>query len=183
MFNKINRRYILALYQDALLQNNVNQVTDDATFILNTLKGSRELQVFFKSPVIDAVKKEKIVKSVFEGKIQNNTLNFILILIQRGREMLIKSILEDFIIFKNEKNGFLNVDITTAVEISDEEKKNLKSKIDEYTKLNTIPNFSVDNKLIGGFVVKIKDTILDASIKRQLELLKKRFKEGEIILN
>jgi len=172
MFNKINRRYILALYQDALLQNNVNQVTDDATFILNTLKGSRELQVFFKSPVIDAVKffkspvidavkKEKIVKSVFEGKIQNNTLNFILILIQRGREMLIKSILEDFIIFKNEKNGFLNVDITTAVEISDEEKKNLKSKIDEYTKFNTIPNFSVDNKLIGGFVVKIKDTILD----------------------
>lgn len=183
MYNKINRRYVLALYEDALLQKNVDKVSDDAHFILNTLKDSKDLRIFFKSPVIDSEKKQKVVRSVFEGKIQNNTLNFIMILIQRGREMLIKSMFEDFIIFKDEKNGFINVDITTAVDITDDEKKNLKTKIDEYTGLKTIPNFSIDNKLIGGFVVKIKDTILDASIKRQLELLKKRFKEGEIILN
>ncbi|MBE2255254.1 MAG: ATP synthase F1 subunit delta [Ignavibacteria bacterium] len=183
MFNKINRRYIQALYEDSLQHHNLEKVSDDAQFIINTLNDSNELRVFFKSPVIDADKKQKIVKSIFEGRIQKNTLNFILILIQRGREMFIKSIFEDFIIFKNEKNGYINVNVTTAVELNDQEKKNLKAKIDEYSGYNTIPSFSVDNKLIGGFVVKIKDTILDASIKRQLELLKKRFKESDVILN
>lgn len=183
MFQKIARRYSNALYGEALATKNVDKISSDAVLILDAVNNSRELELFFKSQIIDKTKKEQIVRAIFEKKIGQSTLNFILLLIERGREEYIKDILEDYQNLENNKNGIVKVEITTAVELSKEEKESLKEKIDGYTNLKSTAVYKLDRNLIGGFVVKISDVILDASIKRQLELLKKKLKEGELILN
>jgi len=67
--------------------------------------------------------------------------------------------------------------------LNENEKANMKSKIESYTKLKGELTFELDKSIIGGFVAKIDDTILDASIKRQLEILKDKFKQGDFVLN
>lgn len=183
MFQKIARRYSNALYGDALARKKVDKISSDASVILDAVKNSKELSLFFRSRIIDKTKKEEIVKAIFSGKVDSLSLNFLLLLIERGREEFVKEILEDYQSLENEKKGVIKVEVTTAVELSKDEQQALREKIDEYTNLKSEPVYKVDNKIIGGFVVKVKDMILDASIKRQLELLKKKMKEGELILN
>jgi F-type H+-transporting ATPase subunit delta len=183
MFQKIARRYSNALYGDALATKKLDKISSDAAVILDAVNNSRELELFFKSQIIDKTKKEEIVRAIFGNKVDSLSVNFLLLLIERGREEYVKEILEDYQNLENQKNGIVKVEITTAVELSKEEKESLKEKIDGYTGLKSTAIYKLDRNLIGGFVVKITDVILDASIKRQLELLKKKFKEGELILN
>lgn len=183
MFQKIARRYSNALYGDALATKKLEKISSDAAVILDAVNNSRELELFFKSQIIDKTKKEEIVRAIFGNKVDSLSVNFLLLLIERGREEYVKEILEDYQNLENQKNGVVKVEITTAVDLSKDEKESLKEKIDGYTGLKSTAVYKLDRNLIGGFVVKISDVILDASIKRQLELLKKKLKEGELILN
>ena len=183
MLERISRRYSTALYEEAKQKGELDKVSGDVDGVIDVITSSRDLELFFKSPIIDQKKKEAIVKEIFEGKVAKLTMNFMLLLIQRHRDAHILEILHDYQQLKNEKDGIVSVDVTSAVELTDDEKKQMKEKIDSYTKLNSKLSFKVDPNLIGGFIVKIKDVILDASIRRQLEILRKRFKEGDIALN
>ena len=183
MLARISRRYSIALYEEAKSIGGLDKTAEDVESVINIIEENRQLRLFFGSPIIDQVKKTAITKEIFEGKISQLMLNFILLLIVRHRDDSILDILKDFQEFKNEKDGIVTVEVTSAIELSDDEKKQIKTKIDTYTKLNSKPAFKVQPDLLGGFVVKIKDVILDASIRHQLELLRKRFKEGSIALN
>ena len=105
------------------------------------------------------------------------------LLLEKRRGDLTLEIFRDFIKLNKEKEGIVDVNVKTTIELSDSEKTAMKAKIDSYTKRNSILNFEIDKSIIGGFVAKIDDTILDASIKRQLELLKEKFKKGDFVLN
>lgn len=183
MFERISRRYSIALYDEAKSIGELDKITGDVELVIDAIESNRQLELFFGSPIIDQVKKTAITKEIFEGKVSKLMLNFMLLLIERQRDGHIVEILKDYQNLKNEKDGIVTVDITSAIELTDEEKKHLKDKIDSYTKLNSKPTFKVEPGLIGGFKVKIRDVILDASIRHQLEILRKRFKEGDIALN
>ena len=183
MFEKISRRYSTALYAEAKSKGEVDKIAEDIEMVLRTIEENRDLKLFFKSPIIDKVKKTSVIKEIFEGNVQQLMLNFMLLLVERQRGEYIVEILSDFLELKNEKEGIVTVYVTSAVELSEEEKNHLKDKIDSYTKLNSKPTFKVEPDMIGGFKVKIKDVILDASIRHQLEILRKRFKQGDIALN
>ena len=77
----------------------------------------------------------------------------------------------------------MNVSVKSAVALSEEEKKSLGNKIDSYTGKKSDMTYEVDKSIIGGFVANINDTILDASIKRQLEMLRDKFRSGDFSLN
>ncbi|MDQ3193755.1 MAG: ATP synthase F1 subunit delta [Bacteroidota bacterium] len=183
MITKAARRYTTALYDAALEKGILKEVTRDIINGLSLINSNKALELFFASPVISKVKKLKIVKDIFGGNFSELTMTFIDLLVTRGRESLTKGIFEDFINLTKEKDGIVDVYVKTSVTLSEDEKANLKKKIDSYTKKKSEMNFEIDKNIIGGFVAKINDTVLDASIKRQLEKLKVKFKEGDYILN
>lgn len=183
MLERISRRYSIAMYEEAKSKGIIDQFSEDVDMVLKTIKSNRDLELFFESPIIDKVKKTTVIKEIFEGKVSKLMMNLMLLLVERQRDEHIVDILTNFQELKNEKEGVLTVEVTSAMELTDDEKKQVKEKIDNYTKLNSKPSFKVDANLVGGFVVRIKDVILDASIRHQLEILRKRFKQGDIALN
>lgn len=183
MLSKATRRYSLALYGLAEERGKIKEVSNDIHLILDLMKSNHDLELFFASPVIPKNKKLQIVKEVFSGKVSDLIMTFINLLVNRGRSNLTKETFGDFLRLKNEREGIVNVQVKTSVELDDKEKELLKNKIDTFTTLKSNLSFELDKTIIGGFVAKINDTILDASIKRQLENLRKRFKEGDFLLN
>lgn len=183
MAHKSSRRYATAIYEVAKEKGDLDNVTNDVTAILNLINSNKEFELFFASPVISKAKKLAVVKEVLGPQTSELILSFINLLIARRREFLTKGVLEDFIKLKKEKDGIVDVQVKTSVELSDEEKLRMKQKIDTFTKLKSDLSFEIDKNIVGGFVAKINDTILDASIKRQLEILRKKFKEGDFVLN
>lgn len=176
MFSKATRRYSTALYQASLNEKKLEKVATDSINITNLVNSNRDLHLFFLSPVIRYDKKIQIVEKIFTKKIEKLTLDFIKLLIANNREPLLTEILNGFLELKNDAEGKVRASIKTAVEFDEKEKRKIKEKIDTFTGLNSIPEFSEDKSLIGGFTIQVKDMILDASIKRQLENIRSQFK-------
>lgn len=183
MLSKAARRYSIALYEVSESQGNIEQVSKDITEVLGLINSNTDLALFLLSPVINRIKKIEIVKEIFGGKLSELTMSFMILLLSRGREKLTKDVFTDFLNLKKEKNGIVDVSVRSSIELSDEEKGRMKEKIDGYTHLKSDMTFEIDKSIIGGFVAKINDTVLDASIKRQLEKLKIKFRQGDFILN
>jgi len=175
MKSKVVRRYSTALFESADSLGILKEVESDISLILHSIHSVRNLKLFFKSPVISRDKKIKVVKELYGSKVNKLTLNYLYLLIKKTRENMIEEILNDFLDLKDLKEGIVNAEIKSAVKLSDDTLNALKIKIDEYTNLNSRLFTKIDKNLIGGFTVKIDDTVLDASIKRQLEMLKQKF--------
>lgn len=180
MLSKAIHRYSLALYEAAKNDKKLDTIAEDSNNLIGLLKSNKDLYLFFASPVIKHDKKIKIIEAIFKDKISRLSFEFIKLLIVHNREGLIVDTLEGFLDLKNESEGKIKAQVVTAVQFDDKEKKKIKEKIDGFTNKKSIPDFSKDESLIGGFTVQVKDTVLDASIKRQLENLRKKFKEINI---
>lgn len=180
---KVARRYTLALWEIADQQGSVDKLKSDFLDIKKTIEGSHELKIFLSTPIINSVKKEKTLEAMFGSNIDKITLLFIKLLCQKGREKFLYDISIDFLNLLNEKQGIVIAKVKTAVEIGDKEKSSLASKLESYSGKKIQPEFSVDPQIKGGFVAQVDDTIIDASIKRQLELLYEQFREGSFKSN
>ncbi len=183
MISKAARRYSSALYSIAEERGNVDRISNEIERSLELINANRELELFFESPVISKTKKLAAVKDIFGSYLSELVMTFLNIIIERRRESLVKDIFTDFLNLKKEKQGIVDVYVKTSVELNEQEKENMKKSIEAFTKLKSDMKFGLDKSIIGGFVATISDTVLDASIRRQLDILRERFRTGDISLN
>jgi F-type H+-transporting ATPase subunit delta len=177
---KVARKYNLALYFTAIERKSVEEVKKDLVDIKKSIEGSKELSNFILTPVISAEKKTKVFEAMFSGKVNELTLRFLVYLCEKNRINLLYDITDDFATLVNEKQGVVLAKVKTAIEITDGEKKALTDKLRLFTGKEIQATYSVDPAIKGGFIASVDDKIIDASILRQLELLKEKFLMGSI---
>jgi F-type H+-transporting ATPase subunit delta len=175
---KVARKYNIALYLTAEEQKSVENVKKDIIDIKKSIEGSKELTNFILTPVISAEKKTAVFKALFEGKVNVLTLRYLEFLCEKNRIDLLKDIADDFLTLVNEKQGLVLAKVKTAIDITDSEKKALIDKLKQYTGKDIKATFTIDPAIKGGFIANVDDKIIDASIIRQLELLKEKFMSG-----
>lgn len=168
-----SRRYASALLDVAVEGNFLETVTGDLQLIQEVISASRELQLALKSPLIKGDHKSRILEEVFRGKIGDKTMIFLKLLSHKKRANLIVEVVAEFTTLLDEKNGYLNADVKSAVKLSDEQARELVNGLSSRTGKKIRAKMSLDESLIGGFTVKIGDTILDGSISHQLHQLKR----------
>jgi len=175
---KAARRYNTALYETAVDQKLTEAVVKDFVDMKKSIAGSRELADFLTTPIINLHKKAEVIKSMFSGKLNDLTLKFLELLCVQNRINIITDIIDDFLDLVNQKHGIVTAKIKTAIEISEKEKSAISEKLKEYTGKHITASYSVDPSIKGGFVAQIEDKIIDASILRQLEMLREKFAKG-----
>jgi len=174
----VGRRYALALLEVAEEKNLIQSFLNDFEIIEKALNEVKELDLAITSPLIQADKKDAILKNIFQDKVSEEISGFLHLISKKGRANALKEIIEAFKVLLDEKNGIVEVDVKSAVELDKIQSDALKQKLDRYTSKNTRIRLSVDKELIGGLTVKIGDTVLDSSIKHQLAQLSDSFKQG-----
>ncbi len=177
------RRYAVALLDSAADPRALDATVADLTVVESAVRTSRELQLLLASPVIQAGKKSSIVTEIFGGKIGHATVEFLLLLINKHREHLLADIITQFQALRNERLGIVTIEVSSAVALSDAQQRALQARLGEYTKKNVQVRFTLDNAVKGGLVIRIGDTVLDASLRRQLDLLRERFVAGGELTN
>jgi F-type H+-transporting ATPase subunit delta len=176
--SKSSRRYTLALYQIALEKNSADIIKKDFADILRSINASRELSNFLAAPIISSAKKSEIIEAMFAGKVNELTLKFLKLLCDKGRIQNLVHIAEDLLNLMNEKQGIVIAKVKTAVEVTEKEKTSITAKLKQYTGKDITAFYTVDPSIKGGFIAQVEDRIIDASILRQLELLKEKFAQG-----
>lgn len=174
---RIANRYAEALMTTAEELRILKHVSDDFTVIRRIIKESHEFQLFLKSPIVKKEKKQQVFEATFGKTIQPLTLKFLSLLAEKGREDILLNIIEAFFRLQDETLGIVNVHVKAAAELSAQQIAQLEQRFEAYAKKKVRIDVSFDSKLIGGFIARIGDTMFDGSVKRQLELLRKRFAE------
>jgi len=180
---RVARRYAMALMEAAEEQDEIERTTKDLDLLDSTLRGSRELRVFLASPIVSAKRKTLVAKELFETSVGRVVLAFVSLMIAKNRARVLADVIEEFKTLRDEKMGIVNVDVKAAVELGTQQEKDLRARLERYTRKKVRVRFALDKVIRGGLVVKIGDTVLDGSIKRQLELLRERFVLGGPLSN
>ena len=179
----VSTRYAKAFLEFSEEKNIFETVSGDVELIFNTFNASRELRLAILNPVISNSKKNDILTALFANKIDGETLNFLQFLIDKNREEVLFDTLKRFLELRDEKLNIANVLVTSPVELSESQKEELKRKLAVYTGKNVKMNYRIDKSILGGFIVKIGDTVLDASVLHQLVLLRKKLLNQSYNLN
>jgi F-type H+-transporting ATPase subunit delta len=181
--HKVSIRYASSFLDSAIEKKNLESASNDMELVLNTLEGKNQLNLMLKSPIIKPQVKSTILNEIFTTKISIDSLRFLQFVLDKKREDLLVNIAKKFLELKDEYLGILNVEITTAYEFTEDQqekvKKNLETNLNKIIKLKYI----INKELIGGFIARVADTMYDASIKHQLEILRKQFLSGSVSLN
>ncbi|WP_340104836.1 ATP synthase F1 subunit delta [Rhodohalobacter sp. 8-1] len=181
MISKAARRYANALLQSALEQDILDDVEKDIRFILNTVQDSRDLVVFLKSPIIKTEDKQDVLSTIFHEHISGETKSLLRLLSEKNRENLLEDICQGFIQLYNKHEGIIQVDVTTAYELSKSQTDDLLKALASSTGKKIEMNVTVDEDIIGGLIVRIDDTVLDGSVKHKIRKLKNQFAVGTAV--
>ena len=140
------------------------------------LKRSPEIEKFFLNPVFANEEKGKFLKKIYPGRIHANfeiLFNFLMVLLEKKRFHLIHEILQEFKRIVDEKRGMGTAEIKTAVPLEPHREREMVSQLEKIAGYKIRVKKEVDPALVGGVVVKIRNKILDGSVKHRIDLLKK----------
>ncbi|MEJ2616385.1 MAG: ATP synthase F1 subunit delta [Ignavibacteriaceae bacterium] len=180
---RVSYRYASSLLETAEEKNILETVAISIQLVKDVIKENPKLQRILENPVVRQHIKLSILEEIFKSKIDSDTMNFLRFVVQKNRENFLPGILENFMELYDEKLGIVNVIVKTVFEFDDEQKSLLKERLEKFLNKNARIGYSLDKNVVGGFVARIGDTVYDASLRHQLELLKKRFLSGGLSLN
>jgi F-type H+-transporting ATPase subunit delta len=171
----VSRRYAKSVFELALEMKILEQVKADMALIHSVCLSNRDFVYFLKSPVIIPAKKVSILKSLFESKVQELTIRFLVLITKKGRESIIQGIAEQFIILYKEHHNIISAILETAVPIDRQISKKVVQLLEKQTEANIELAEEVKEELIGGFVLNFDDKKYDASIYAEIQELYKEF--------
>ena len=170
---KVAGRYAQSLIELADEKQITDAVLKDMENLLATTNDNRDFHVFLNSPLIKSDKKNDVFDKLFGG-FQEITKKFIHLLTKNKREMILPIIAEEFIAKLNVIRGIVPMTLTSAVKLDDSVRATILEKLNKHIEGSIELTEKVDESLIGGFVVRMGDTRIDASIAHQLNEMKQR---------
>lgn len=172
MFEYLDRRYALALYQVAEEKNKVDEYLNDLRFICDLIDNNKEFYEVIKHPQISTKNKKKTFINIFKGKIDEELLSFLLILIEKDRILFIREKLNEMEKINREKNNTLLANVKSAVPLLDDELDKLKKKLEKKYNKKIIITTEVDRSLLGGLYVRVGNDVIDGTVKSKLHEMK-----------
>lgn len=177
---RLATRYAKSIIDLAVEQKQLDIVYNDMKLILSICKTNPDFVTLLRSPIIKPTSKAKIIESITKSRVSELTTAFIKLLVIKIREINLPEIAAAFLDQYNSINNIQKVKITTAVEMSDALKNSILLKIKEFAPTGTIElETAVNSALVGGFIFESKDKLLDASILKELNDVKKQFLKND----
>jgi F-type H+-transporting ATPase subunit delta len=170
---ELARVYSEALFEAAKQGGKVDLIREQLGTLADALEQNRDLSVFFFSPYFSSREKKEGLERVLEGA-DPMFVNLLKVLIDNHRMPVIFRIRRQFEVLWQEENRLLPVEVTSAVTLDDDVAMRIRERIEQQTGRRVELTRRVDDGIIGGLIVRVSNMILDASIRNQLERLRRR---------
>jgi ATP synthase F1 delta subunit len=165
--------YARSLFEVAQEQNKLDKVRDELGEFADALDENRELQVFFFSPYFSTQERKDGLKKAVSGT-DDITNNFLELLIEKHRMPAVFRVRRELDRMWERENKLLPVEVTSAIELDKSTVKQIGDRIGEQTGQKVELSAKVEPDILGGIVVRVGNSIIDASIRARLEQLRKQ---------
>jgi F-type H+-transporting ATPase subunit delta len=170
---ELARVYSEALFDAARGQGKLDLIRDQLGKLVEAIEESRELTLFFFSPLFSTREKKEGLERMLSGA-DEIFVNFLKVLIDNHRMPVINRIRKRYEDLWRDENKLLAVEITSAVELDENVAQEIRQRVEQQTGRRVELTRRVDEGILGGLVVRVSNMILDASIRNQLERLRRQ---------
>lgn len=171
--SKISVRYAKALFSLAKEEQFQEQVRTDMQYLYSIFQEVPEFRFLLEDPVIKTPQKRDIINSVFKDNIKKITLNFLDLLLRNKREAYLPSISRVYISLFKKDMGIKSAVLITPLPLEEKIRDTIIVLISKKLNVKIELEERSDKNLIGGFVLRIEDQQIDASVASQLNRIKK----------
>ena len=168
----VDRVYARALFDAALDENRLEPVREQLQQLVEAEKSVPELRELLRNPQLDPRSKSAALEELLEGG-EDLLRKFLLVLVSKGRAGQLEEISREFDRMVAEHEGVIHAELTTAVELSEDDAQELLQQIERASGRKVEATRSVDPNLIGGIVLQVGSHRLDASVRGRLERLRR----------
>jgi F-type H+-transporting ATPase subunit delta len=176
--SRIAIRYSKALFELALEKKQLSEIESDLILIKEQITKNDEFQRYLLNPLVPAKSKTELLKKTFKDVVGTLTMNFLVLTSSKRRSEFLKEIIEKFEALALEHNKIISAQVYSAVTLDFEQTEAIQKSLEEKTGKKVQLEEITDNSLLGGFIVKIRDSVIDYSLKRQMERLKDKMIYG-----
>ncbi|MBR8827911.1 MAG: F0F1 ATP synthase subunit delta [Gomphosphaeria aponina SAG 52.96 = DSM 107014] len=161
--------YAEALMSLAQSNNVTNELGEEVRSLLGLLASSSEFKFFLLSPLVKPEDKKAVIRQILGEGTNHSFLNFLLLLVDRRRIMFLEGIGEKYLEILRKLNNTVLAEVTSAVEMSEEQKQSVSEKIKQLTGAQGVElTTRVDEDLLGGVIIKVGSQVFDTSLRGQL---------------
>jgi F-type H+-transporting ATPase subunit delta len=164
--------YARALYEAAKDRARVQQVREELNDFVEIERQVPELRELLRNPQLEHHVKAAALEELLAGE-EELIRNFLMLLAEKGRAGEVEQIAREFEKLVAAEEGILDVEMTTAVELSDAEAQDVIGQIEQASGRKVEATRSVDPDLIGGLVLQAGSMRLDASVRGRLDRLRR----------
>jgi F-type H+-transporting ATPase subunit delta len=168
----VDRVYAQALFEAAKEKGRLEQVSEQLGQVVEAEAKVPELREFLRNPQLDPQARARAIGDLLQGG-DEVLRNFLLLLADKGRSGQLEEITREFERLVAEEEGIVRGELTTAVELSDEEAGELLQQVEQASGRKVEATRNVDPELIGGIVLQVGSHRLDASVRGRLERLRR----------
>ncbi|MDA0881870.1 MAG: ATP synthase F1 subunit delta [Bacteroidetes bacterium] len=174
-YPKVAIRYAKSLMELAESKGSVDAAMADMSLIENTIKANKELVMLLSSPVVDMAKKEKVLMAIFGDKISDISKDFVQLITRKGREGDLLAIADRFIALVKERRNIHQAVVTSATPLTAAAKTELLGMVQKIKAGEVELTEKIDPSIIGGFILRVDDSMIDASVLARFRKLRQDF--------
>ena len=169
MSSEIAEPYAQALMSLAQSDNLTDRFGEDIGGLRQLLRDSEDLRKVLASPLVKADAKKAILRQLVGEQVHPTTLNFLLLLVDRGRISFLDSICKQYQVLWRKLKQAVLAEVTSAVELTDAQKDAVRQKVISLLSVREVElETRVDPDLIAGVVIKVESKVFDTSLRGQL---------------
>ncbi len=178
---RVATRYAKSFIDLTMELGMLEKAVADMKQIVSICKSNHEFVIFLKSPIINTDKKIAVLKEIFENTLDKVTFTYIALITNKKREKYLAEIAAEFLNQYNIKKRILKAVVTSASGIDDTTRKKIMELVKEVNTSEVVIEEKIDKNIIGGFIIRVGDKQVDASIARKLNDLRRSFKENPFV--
>ena len=173
MYEYLDRRYALALYEVAEEKGKVQEYLNDLREICDLIDNNKDFYEVVKHPQISTKQKKKTFINIFKGNIDEELLSFLLILIEKDRILFLKEKLKEMEKIHLERLNVLQGIVKTTIPLEEYEYNALVEKLEKKYNKDIILKKIIDPEILGGIYVRIGNDVIDGTVRTRLDDLRK----------
>lgn len=171
--SKISVRYAKAFFSSAVEKNLLEAVKKDVDLLIHLLHSQPRLKELLQSPVVKIKDKGVLFDNIFRDRLNNLTVDFLHLLLKNNREVYLMEMCLNFQAMYSKKTGIKSARLITAVELDKSQLEQFNVLIQKHFGGKAEVTTTISDKLLGGFILKVDDLQLDASVATQLKKMRR----------
>ena len=175
---RVGSRYAKSLLELAIERNVLDQVEKDMTYFLAVCDASPEFVRVMSNPIIPHPKKKEILKQLFTGKVSELTLAMFTLITDKQREAFLVSMAHEFAAQYRANKGIDLAEVTTAYPLQEDQRQQFINLVIQKTGRKVELTEKVNPAILGGYILKIEDKMIDESIQNKLTRLKSKLNDN-----